>query len=328
MGFDKNEIDKLLAACGRRCCICGHLHAVQVHHIKSKEKGGTDDIANGIPLCPNCHDAVHTAYSSGKTTKIYSEQELKLHRQRTIEQINNTITSEIDKAILNYHKSREAFPTTTSAISTAFKPSVIGSFASAKDYKQKSELLLDRLREDPRVSNILNGVYLPICLPKCEIGDYGRFVEELVMPAVKRAYEKVFPDRRFENRMAGKLQGQLTLEGSSHQDELIERMAAGPVVGIQFPSALQGFSVLAARETMESFPNGFVLSGVLDTCFMMVAFTEVLSTDHSPTLVCAGTAWNADFSLCFHPHADSLSFCVADDGFAIGSFSPGLLYIG
>jgi hypothetical protein len=328
MGFDKNEIDRLLADCGRRCCICGHLHAVQVHHIKPKEKGGTDDIENGIPLCPNCHDAVHTDYSSGKTTKIYSEQELKLHRHRTIEQIKNTTNPESGSAIPNYHKLKQAFPTTASANKTAFESSVLGSFASANDYKQKSELLLDRLHEDPRVSNILNGSHLPICLPKCEIGDYGRFVEELVIPGVKRSYEKVFPNRRFENRMVGKLHGQLAVEGSSRQGELIERMAAGPVVGIQFPIALQGFSVLAARESIQSFPSGFVLSGVLDTCFTMVAFVEVLATDHSPTLVCAGTAWNADFSLCFHPHANSLSFCVADEGFAIGSFSPGLLYIG
>lgn len=85
MGFDKKETDQLLADCGRRCCICGQLHRLQVHHIKPKDNGGTDDIENGIPLCPNCHDEVHTDYSSGKTTKIYSERELKLHRQRTID---------------------------------------------------------------------------------------------------------------------------------------------------------------------------------------------------------------------------------------------------
>lgn len=89
MGFDKKESEKLLADCGRRCCICGKLHRVQIHHIKPKEKGGTDEIDNGIPLCPNCHDEVHTEYSSGRTTKIYSEAELRFHRQRTIEQVKH-----------------------------------------------------------------------------------------------------------------------------------------------------------------------------------------------------------------------------------------------
>ena len=88
MGFNKNDIEQLLADCGRRCCICGNLHKLQVHHIKPKEYGGTDDIENGIPLCPNCHDEVHTDYSSGKTTRTYSEGELKLHKQRTIGLVN------------------------------------------------------------------------------------------------------------------------------------------------------------------------------------------------------------------------------------------------
>jgi hypothetical protein len=87
MGFDKRETEQLLAECGRRCCICGRLHQVQVHHITPKEKGGTDDIENGIPLCPNCHDEVHTGYAPGRTTRIYTDGELKLHRKRTIERV-------------------------------------------------------------------------------------------------------------------------------------------------------------------------------------------------------------------------------------------------
>lgn len=105
MGFDKKETDQLLVDCGRRCCICEQLHTVQVHHIKPKEKGGTDDIENGIPLCPNCHDAVHTGYSSGKITKIYTEAELKLHRQRTIEKVKYGNSSARGDAIPNSTKS-------------------------------------------------------------------------------------------------------------------------------------------------------------------------------------------------------------------------------
>lgn len=82
MGFDKTETEQLLADCGRRCCICGKLHRVQVHHIIP----GDDNIENGIPLCPNCHDEAHTAYSPGRTTRAYSPAELKLHKKRTIDQ--------------------------------------------------------------------------------------------------------------------------------------------------------------------------------------------------------------------------------------------------
>lgn len=83
MGFDKAEAEQLLADCGRRCCICGRLHRVQVHHIVP----GDDNIDNGIPLCPNCHDEIHTGYSLGRTTRVYTPDELKLHRKRTIDQV-------------------------------------------------------------------------------------------------------------------------------------------------------------------------------------------------------------------------------------------------
>jgi len=84
MGFDKGEAENLLSECGRCCCICGRLHRVQVHHIIP----GDDNIENGIPLCPNCHDEAHTPYSPGRTTRTYSPEELKRHRERTIEQVS------------------------------------------------------------------------------------------------------------------------------------------------------------------------------------------------------------------------------------------------
>ncbi len=85
MAFNQGEVEQLLADTGRRCCICGGLHNVQVHHVVPKEQGGDDDIDNAIPLCPNCHDEIHGRYASGRTTRSYTPTELKLHRQRTIE---------------------------------------------------------------------------------------------------------------------------------------------------------------------------------------------------------------------------------------------------
>ncbi|MBN1812655.1 MAG: HNH endonuclease [Anaerolineae bacterium] len=92
MGFNQKEAEALLAATGRRCCICGSLHNIQLHHIIVTEEGGTDDIDNAIPLCPNCHDEVHGRYASGRTTRSYTANELKLHRQRTVELVNKQRT--------------------------------------------------------------------------------------------------------------------------------------------------------------------------------------------------------------------------------------------
>ena len=209
------------------------------------------------------------------------------------------------------------------------KPSRIDPLGDATDFKKRVEMLLSMIRGDGRVAPILNGVHIPIYLPKCEIGDYGLLIDELLIPAVKKSYKATFTNRRFVNSMSGKLHGELAIASESRQERLIEKMAAEPVYGILFPVALQGFSILAAREQMAPLPEGFVLSGVVDSCIAMIEYPDVLARDANvPTLVCAGTTWQGNLSLCFHPSDRVLNFCVADEAFAIGSFSPGLLYIG
>lgn len=45
---------------GNKCEMCGWDKGnCDVHHIKPKSKGGTDDISNLIVLCPNCHRLQH-----------------------------------------------------------------------------------------------------------------------------------------------------------------------------------------------------------------------------------------------------------------------------
>jgi 5-methylcytosine-specific restriction endonuclease McrA len=39
-------------------CGCGQ-QAVDIHHIKLKSCGGTDDVENLIALCRKCHDKAH-----------------------------------------------------------------------------------------------------------------------------------------------------------------------------------------------------------------------------------------------------------------------------
>jgi len=41
-----------------KCAICGFSDVVQIHHIKPRSVGGTDNISNLIVLCPN-HHALH-----------------------------------------------------------------------------------------------------------------------------------------------------------------------------------------------------------------------------------------------------------------------------
>lgn len=67
------------------CAVCNRLHGVQVHHIVPRSEGGSDEASNAIPLCPNCHDEVHAQYAPGRTTRLYTETELRGHLRRTID---------------------------------------------------------------------------------------------------------------------------------------------------------------------------------------------------------------------------------------------------
>ena len=40
------------------CAVCSSV-ATQLHHVKYKSHGGTDDPDNLIPLCFNCHSGHH-----------------------------------------------------------------------------------------------------------------------------------------------------------------------------------------------------------------------------------------------------------------------------
>lgn len=85
MSFAREDVDDLLARTGRMCAICNRLHGVQVHHITPVSEGGADDVSNAVPLCPNCHNETHAKYASGRTTRLYTERELRSHLARTIE---------------------------------------------------------------------------------------------------------------------------------------------------------------------------------------------------------------------------------------------------
>jgi len=80
MGFKKRDVEKLLVDTGRECCICNTPHQVSAHHIV----GGTDEIDNAISLCPNCHDVVHGSSAPGRTSRAYTPDELRQHREEKI----------------------------------------------------------------------------------------------------------------------------------------------------------------------------------------------------------------------------------------------------
>ena len=71
---------RVLADCGRCCCLCRRFKPVQlqVHHIVLKSEGGKDEPDNAIALCLTCHTDVHT---KAPFTRRFTVEEQKVHRE-------------------------------------------------------------------------------------------------------------------------------------------------------------------------------------------------------------------------------------------------------
>jgi len=184
-------------------------------------------------------------------------------------------------------------------------PSVMGNgrFLSAEDFKQKAEALLEQLRQDEVLANLLKGIWLPVCFPRLRIKNYGQSLEEIFLPAVENSYKNQFPDRVFENYRRGELAAAVTMVEGSRHEMLLSRMEEGPIVGIMF-FPLQGFSVLAQREQMTSLPSSLLLSGAVDMATARVAYPEVMARDwNTPGYDCSAVNFRSSAaSLLFPGH--------------------------
>lgn len=200
---------------------------------------------------------------------------------------------------------------------------------TTEQLKQETERLLALIRDNSQITNIANGVWLPVVLPQLTTDDLGETLEQY-LEAAGKSYVKTFSDRKFYNYRKGTLAGGVNIIDGSRHDQLIERMKQGPVIGIHFPNPLQGFSIKASREQMATLPEGFILSG-LDTPIAMAMYPDILARDWSTSgLDLAALSWrSADSSLYFGANADKLDFDVTDYlAYADGYYSGGLLFLG
>ncbi|MEK7539731.1 MAG: hypothetical protein AAB558_00595 [Patescibacteria group bacterium] len=202
-------------------------------------------------------------------------------------------------------------------------------FASAKDFQIRSLALVEVLRADQQAKNLLRGVHLPVTLPKITVADYGTTLEEVFLAAVGRSYQAQFPERKFLNHRKGTLAGQVTCVPESRQDKLLGKLVEGPVTGIYFPAVLQGFSIPAARAMVQMLPEGFILTGAMETATALTAYPETLARDYqTPGLDCAANVWQSpENSLIFKAFDDQLEF-YSRFLYAYGYDSSGLLFLG
>ncbi len=197
---------------------------------------------------------------------------------------------------------------------------------STDEFENRAEAILSGLRADENTQPITNGVYLPFYLPKTQVDDYGRVLDEVFLPAVERSYKVDFPKRSFNNYGKVTLAGQTTIVEGSRHERLVEAMQQDNVVGIYFPNCLQGFSVYADREQMASLPDKFLLAGGFDGAGAMIGHAKTLARDrNTPLLDLAAMQWQSSgHSLYFNASDDCLGFDRrsslddAGDGYAGG----------
>ncbi len=103
-GFPRDEVDKLLTACHRRCCICHRFCGVKIEtdHIVPATKGGPDTIDNAIAVCFECHAEIHCYNDEHPRGRKFHPDELRGHREQWLEICKNrpelfiSATREID----------------------------------------------------------------------------------------------------------------------------------------------------------------------------------------------------------------------------------------
>lgn len=86
--FNEDVKMKALLWCNRHCCLCGRARGtdIEIAHIVPKNKGGTDDIDNAIPLCYDCHSEIGKYNKEHPRGNKYRPEELKARREQIYEE--------------------------------------------------------------------------------------------------------------------------------------------------------------------------------------------------------------------------------------------------
>jgi len=181
---------------------------------------------------------------------------------------------------------------------------------TAGQFQMRTRKLLATIRENPQIVKCLRGVWLPVVLPQLREEDLSTALEEY-LGVVEKSYLAEFPERKFLSRRKEKLAGRVSVVANSRHDQLIARMRQEPVVGIYSPNSLQGFSMDASGEQIESLPEQFSLSG-LDASVAMIMYPDVLARGcNTPFLNLAALSWGrTDYSFDFGASDDELEFKI------------------
>ncbi len=85
--FPRDQVDKLLVDCHRRCCICHRFCGVKIEtdHIVQAADGGSDTIDNAIPVCFECHAEIHSYNEKHPRGRKFRPEELRGHKEQWLD---------------------------------------------------------------------------------------------------------------------------------------------------------------------------------------------------------------------------------------------------
>ena len=85
--FSARDVERLLVACHRRCCVCHRFCGVkiEVDHIEPAAKPKSNRVDNAIPLCFECHAEVHHYNPKHPRGRRLTPVELRRHREQWLQ---------------------------------------------------------------------------------------------------------------------------------------------------------------------------------------------------------------------------------------------------
>jgi len=83
-GFPQRDVEALLVACHRRCCVCHRFCGVKIEidHIVPKGEKGPSTIENGIAVCFECHAEIHSYNDKHPRGRKFQPNELRQHKEQ------------------------------------------------------------------------------------------------------------------------------------------------------------------------------------------------------------------------------------------------------
>lgn len=216
----------------------------------------------------------------------------------------------------HYYQLRQPAVDCAAVLDRTSKHTKAGTIVPVEKFKTACDGLLQAVKDDASLSNLLKGVHVPFVCPKIsEDKDLGGEFENDWLPAVSSAFTGMFPKCHFKATVQGEseLGGNVRVAEGSRYEHFLQARRVGAVVGWYFPEALLGYDVASQRSQMTSLtlPENLVLSGGFDVAAALIGTPDLLvNEDAYPPVLCLSGFQHADtrLMLCFKAYGLSLEF--------------------